>query len=299
MIATPFGEGGEVDEQALRMHLRRVVSAGCGVYLGSPGSGEGHTLSVDELRRVYEIGVEECRGRVWTGANVPEQRSAARSLAMCKVAAEAGVDIVQVYQLDGGHGMRPTVSEQERFYDTVLGGLDHTIALSVHALSGYVPPVSLITRLAERYPQVRTLNLVQVPAPYFVAARDAVGDRLVLNVHLVGVIEGLALGATGYQSAEANVAPNLARAVTERFAAGDLAGAADAFAHLTRLGSVLDQWAPSSARPIKMALKALQLPGGNGAIRPPYLLPPAAELERMRELLDATGFAAAESAAGR
>ncbi|HEX4778236.1 MAG TPA: dihydrodipicolinate synthase family protein, partial [Acidimicrobiia bacterium] len=53
---TPFTATGELDEDGLRGHLRRLASSGIGVYLGGSGSGEGYTLSRDEMRRVLEIG---------------------------------------------------------------------------------------------------------------------------------------------------------------------------------------------------------------------------------------------------
>src|SRR5436309_1150028 len=76
MAATPFDDAGQLDELALRAPLRRMVDAGVGVYLGSGGAGEGHTLSTDELARLYAIGVSECRGQVQTCANPPESRTA-------------------------------------------------------------------------------------------------------------------------------------------------------------------------------------------------------------------------------
>ena len=75
MSATPFKEDGSLDEEGLRVHLRRLVAAGNGVYLGSGGAGEGHVLTVPELRRIYDIGVEECKGKVPTYANPREPRS--------------------------------------------------------------------------------------------------------------------------------------------------------------------------------------------------------------------------------
>ena len=56
---TPFTEDGDLDEPGLRAHLRRLGVAGIGVYLAGSGSGEGYTLTRDERRRVFDVGVEE------------------------------------------------------------------------------------------------------------------------------------------------------------------------------------------------------------------------------------------------
>jgi dihydrodipicolinate synthase/N-acetylneuraminate lyase len=56
-VATTFDAEGRLDENAFRQYLQRFVENRIGVYLASGGSGEGHVLSIDELRRVYAIGV--------------------------------------------------------------------------------------------------------------------------------------------------------------------------------------------------------------------------------------------------
>jgi 4-hydroxy-tetrahydrodipicolinate synthase len=60
MVVTPMDEDGRLDEPGIRAHLQRMIDAGVGVYLGSGGSGEGHALTIEELGRLYRIGVDEC-----------------------------------------------------------------------------------------------------------------------------------------------------------------------------------------------------------------------------------------------
>jgi 4-hydroxy-tetrahydrodipicolinate synthase len=64
-ITTPFDASEEVDEAALRAEVRYLVQeAGIhGLAVGG-STGEGHTLSTDELRRIVGAAVEEARGRV-------------------------------------------------------------------------------------------------------------------------------------------------------------------------------------------------------------------------------------------
>jgi len=42
MIVTPMDDAGNLDEEGIRAHCRRMIAAGVGVYIGSGGSGEGH-----------------------------------------------------------------------------------------------------------------------------------------------------------------------------------------------------------------------------------------------------------------
>jgi hypothetical protein len=50
---------------------------------------------------------------------------------------------------------------------------------------------------------------------------------------------------------------------------------------------VVNRWAPSTARWLKMAMKVLDLPAGNGVLRRPYMLPPESEQREMLHALDA------------
>ncbi len=281
MAATPFSASGDVDEGALREHLRRMVDANVGVYLGSGGAGEGHALRPAELRRVYEVGVEECRGRVPVHANPPEPRTAASMLELARHAVAANVDVVQLYPMDAGHAMRPTAAEQETYYHDLLDAIRHPVALSVHVFAGYMAPVALLGKLCEAYPHIVAINVIGAPVSYFVELRDAVGSRIELNVRLVNAIEGYALGARGFLAAEPNIVPLLCRSIVDRTAANDVAGAGEALVRLVRLSTIVNKWAPSTARWVKMAMKVLDLPGGRGGLRKPYLMPPAPELNQM------------------
>ncbi len=61
---TPFTADKKLDEAALRKSLQRFVDAKISPYLVSGGSSEANSLTRDEVRRIYEIGVEVCKGKV-------------------------------------------------------------------------------------------------------------------------------------------------------------------------------------------------------------------------------------------
>ena len=63
-MTTPFDARGEVDEATFRSDVRHLLAAGVhGVAVGG-STGEGHTLSTDEIRRLTAIAVEEVQGRI-------------------------------------------------------------------------------------------------------------------------------------------------------------------------------------------------------------------------------------------
>jgi len=291
MSATPFSGDGGIDEGALRAHLDRMVAARIGVYLGSGGAGEGHALSEAEFARLYEIGVDVCKGRIPVYANPPEQRTAAAMKRLALLASRIGIDVVQVYPLDAGHGMRPTELELLAYYDDVLSAIETPTALSVHAVVGYVPPVSMVIGLCNRYPTIRAVNLIGVGLDYLCDLRAAIRPSIAIYVPVVGCLDAFALGADGFLGAEANIVPESCRGFLDALAAGDPVALGDAYRRLLEFSRAVAPWSPSTARWVKMCLRLLSLPGGEGGLRRPYLMPPETEMQRLAEALRALGMA--------
>jgi 4-hydroxy-tetrahydrodipicolinate synthase len=51
-MSTPFDEGGEIDEAAVRVQVRWLLDRGVHGLAAGGSTGEGHTLDTDELRRL-------------------------------------------------------------------------------------------------------------------------------------------------------------------------------------------------------------------------------------------------------
>jgi 4-hydroxy-tetrahydrodipicolinate synthase len=292
MSITPFTTSGKVDEAELRAHLRRLIDADLGVYLGSPGSGEGHALTIAETRDVYDVGVAECKGRVPVYANPREARTAAQMLSTVREAVAAGVDVVQVYQPEQGHGYRPTPAELDHYFREVIAHVDHPVALGCNPIAGYVAPVEVIERLCADFEQIVALNIVSTPPEYVVACRDRTPDRVRLFVGQIGAVAGWCLGASGIMTAAANVIPRTCARQATAFARGDLAQLREATQRIQRLYADVVHGGP---RWQKTALKVLGLPGGSGVVRGPYLPATADEEARMRLALDRLGVPEWES----
>ena len=63
-LVTPFDKSGEIDEAAMRGQIRFMLDKGVnGVCVGG-STGEGHTLNLEELRRLVEIAANEVAGKV-------------------------------------------------------------------------------------------------------------------------------------------------------------------------------------------------------------------------------------------
>lgn len=258
---TPFTEGGDLDESALRAHLRRLGTSGIGVYLAGSGSGEGYTLSRDERRRIFEIGVEALAGRVPVRAMGVEPRTAAEAIELADDAVAAGLDATQVYSLDLGHGYVPTPDEMETYLRAVLERAPGALVISTHQSVGYHYPPALLAELVGEHERIVGVNMTSNDLTYVAEVIGAVDGRV--DVHVGGpmhALRALALGAQGYLSSEGNLAPRLCVSLIDEYDRGDHDGAARAhgtimqlFAATQRLGGIVGA---------KAALQSLGAAGG-------------------------------------
>lgn len=258
---TPFRADESLDEEALRGHLRRLAAAGIGVYLAGSGSGEGYTLSPSEVRRVLEIGAEELGGKVPVRAMGVEPRTAGQVIELGRVAKDCGMEAMQLYSLDQGHGNRPRPDELERYLRDVLDHVDIPVVLSSHQAAGYWIRPDLIDALVAEYDSIIGINATNQDVMYLVDVVAAVDGRA--DVHVGGPMQAtiaLALGAQGYLSSDGNLAPRLCVSVIDRHVAGDLVGRDEAYRTLMELFTATRKHGGISAT--KGALTALGLPGG-------------------------------------
>jgi dihydrodipicolinate synthase/N-acetylneuraminate lyase len=289
-VVTTFSKDGGIDEAAQRAFLQRFVDARLGVYLCSGGQGEGHTLSRDEQRRVYEIGIDVCKGKIPVYANPPEQYTAKANIELMQLAVDCGVEAVNLYAIAGWHSMRPTELELRRYYDTILSAIRAPIAIAAQPLVGYSIKPSLIADLCNAYPHISIVNLTGVPESYFFQIKPLIKRDIQYHVPISSSMHTLMLGGTGLLGTEANVIPKTYRSYIDLFEAGDYAGANKVYEQIKRYIDYTSPWNPGPIRWIKMCMKVLKMPGGEGGIREPYQMPPEEELQRFTTGLLALGI---------
>jgi len=286
---TPFARDLSFDEAAWRAHLRRLVDAGLGVYAAGSSPGEGYALSAAELRRCLELAVEEAKGRVPVRSMGVEPRTAAQMVAHVRLAAEIGVDAVQIYSLDIGHGGRPATDTLERYFRTALEAARIPCIVSSHFFGGYVLEPELMRRLCDDYEHLVGFNVTSPEIPYLVRVLDAVGGRA--EVHVGGpmhALTALALGAQGFLSSEANYVPRTAARLIERHVAGDAPAAAAAYAMLLHCMTGMSEVPGMSVRWTKSVMGAL---GHSGVfVREPNLPIADDERARARKRVEALGL---------
>ncbi|MDE3100726.1 MAG: dihydrodipicolinate synthase family protein [Chloroflexota bacterium] len=285
MTPTTFNKDGSIDEDAFRVHLRRLVAAKTGLFLPGGGAGEGHVLTPKEMGRLYRVGVEEARGKVPVYAGCRESRSAAALLEIATEAERAGVDLIQMYQLDNGHGMIPTQREQEAYWYELLDTIKTPVAISIHYDAKFKATPEFMQRLVKKYDHIVALNVVGSAIGWFIMMRAELPERIKFYVGAPEFIMHSTLGAAGYINPSNNMIPFTCRALVDAWNREDYRMAAKANGAIQRFLAVMNQWAPSTARWVKMAMKVMGT--GNGVLRLPYVLPPEEELKKMSDQMDA------------
>jgi len=285
---TPFASDGSLDESALRAHCARLGEAGVGVYVAGSSPGEGYALSRDEVRRCLEVAVSELRDRVPVRAMGVEPRTARDMVEHVRIAADCGVEAVQIYSLDMGHGGRPDPATIERYFRTALEASRLPCVVSSHHFIGYTLEPALMRALADDYEHLIGFNVTSPDLPYHVRVLDVLEGRV--EVHVGGpmhALSALALGANGFLSTEANYAPRLCQSLIEHARSGEHASAQTAYAKIMALMAGMADVPGMSVRYVKAAMAALGL--GAPHVRDPHLPLTADELARVAKRLAALG----------
>jgi 4-hydroxy-tetrahydrodipicolinate synthase len=268
--ATTFAPDGALDEDAFRKYLQRFVDARIGVYLASAGSGESGAMTAEELRRVYRIGVDACKGKIPVHGNPPEKLSVRETLDHIRLAIEGGVEIVNVYGPAGWHGFQPTSEEIFAFFAQLLADVKHPVSISPNPNVGRVTP-STLAALCRKHGQIVAINLADQNDDYFIELKDTLARDVAINVGLTGSLEMLQLGASGVIGAEPNALPRTYRRYLDLVEAGNMAEAAAVYADLKRFIRYVAKWRGSHPRYLKMMMRVFGIRGWG--LRSPYVMP--------------------------
>ncbi len=284
MTPTPFKKNKEVDEEGFRRFLQRYIDSRIGIYLGSAGTGEAHTLTGPELERIYRIGVEECKGKIPVHANLPEEHSAGRTLEHIRRAIAAGVEVVHLYPLEGRHSMRPNPTELMAYFDNLLGPIKHPIILAVNnRMLHYEVKPATVEAICRKYKQIIGVRMSDVRESYLIELKDRINWNMEYIVMLPGSISSLMIGATGLFGSEGGIIPKTIRQFLDLYQQKRYDELVKVYAHIDRFNQYARHWGPPAPRWYKMAMRILKLPGGEGGLREPYQMFPDDEVQRFAD----------------
>jgi 4-hydroxy-tetrahydrodipicolinate synthase len=285
---TPLDADNKPDWDTYAMLIGRLIDAGITVITPNGNTGEFYALSQAETRQATQTAAETVRERgnhaellVGVGHDIATATEAARH------AGDHGARMIMIHQ-----PVHPYVSAQ--------GWIDYHVAIA-----NAVPDLGVvlyirderrtgahIVELADRAPNVVGVKYAVRDATKFAAvARDAGIDRL---TWLAGAAELTApafwaVGARGFTSGLANVAPGLARAMLDALRADDFGSAMKVWDTVRRFEEL--RLADSSADNVSVVKEALsQLGLCRADVRPPSRPLPAAIRQEITGILAAWGM---------
>lgn len=283
-MTTPFDAKEEVDEQALRAEVRHLIGEAAVHGLAVGGStGEGHTLSIHELRCVVGAAIEEARGRVpvVAGVIVDSTRQAVetgRALSDLDVAA---LQITPVHYL-----FKPTDDMTYRHFATIADRVGTPIIVYNVVSWNYCSP-DLLTRIITGVEGVIGVKQSAGDLKLTADLLLKLGDRgLVMSAVDALLYPSFCLGAHGAIAAILTAVPDPCVQLWDAVQAGDHAKARDLHAKLLHI------WNAIAGDNLPANVKcAMELQGrAAGVSRLPMSPTSEAQKVAIREALQAAGI---------
>lgn len=284
-LVTPFRADGSIDEQAHRAEVRYMVERAQVHGLAVCGStGEGHTLSTEETRRIVGWTVEEVRGRVPVIAGIITD-STQSTIDRARAVADLGVAALQVTPVH--YVFRPDDDAMVRHFAAIADGTGIPVIIyNVVPWSYLLPP--LLVRILRDAPGVigvkQSASDMKALADLLLLSEEAgIRDR----VRILSAVDALLypsfrLGSDGAVAAILSAVPEACVALWNL---GDGPEALTLHKKLLRLWNAIDAHnLPANVR------EAMRLQGREGGVpRPPMSPSNAAQAEKIRAAMAAFG----------
>lgn len=267
---TPWMADDKLDEPALRRHLRFLGRRNVGVCLGAYNTGEGLLMEPAEKRRLYEIGVEELKGKVPVFAVSLGYSSTATVIKNAKEATSIGVDGAQLYPPRPGPAASPVpLPMLERFYRDIAEAVTGPLVLGLQSenMPDRTFPIELFDKIISDYPHIKAINCTARDEAELVKVTKAFGHKIPVRCAGLGaIVANMEAGGVGYLGGEGNVAPTWINNVVTHYRRGDTAKAKEEIARVQKVSAVTRAYA------IRGEKAAVHVLGRIGPyVRRPYL----------------------------
>lgn len=282
-LITPF-RNGEIDEEALRALVERVIAGGCEGVVPCGTTGESVTINDAEHERVVRIVVEETNKRVpvFAGAGTVSTRHTIGLAKICKKAGADGLLIVCPYY------NRPTQAGLEAHFREVMKQAPlPTILYNIPGRTGVDMSVETLERLAD----VKEIVAIKEATGNVLRSAQIIaklGDRYaVLSGDDALTLPVLSVGGTGVISVTANLLPKETSDVVRLWNAGSVLEAQKL--HLRLLPVHEAMFVEANPGPVKAAIAARGYIAKE--MRLPLVWPTDASVAKVQAALTAAGLA--------
>ena len=278
-ITTCFDEQGRIDHAFMESHCRWLVDNGCTgvVLLGSLG--EGGTLTFAEKEALIQNCVKAMKGRGHVVASI-SSLTTSEAIALARSAEKAGCDALMILP---PYVYKGDWRETKAHVSAVLKATKLSCMLYNNPIAygtDFLP--EQIQELANEHSNLHSAKESSTDVRRVTAIRALIGDRLEIFIGVDdAILEGIAMGATGWIAGLANALP---RESVDLFEYGMKGKAEKAFElyrwflPLLRLDTV-----PKFVQLIKLAQQEFGV--GNARVRMPKLEIAGDELDSTRKLI--------------
>ncbi len=293
----PFHEDFSIDEAGYRKHLRDVAGVrGISAITVNAHASEAHACTLAEQERVLAITLDEVGADlpVVNGVSADGSQQAAR---IAKMAARGGAACLLVFPPNSmvmGGQLRPEMALAH--FKTIADASDLPIICFQYPLgSGLGYPFETLLRLIDEVPAIRAVkdwcNDPMAHERHINALQALPRPVNVLSTHSSWLMSSLVLGCNGLLSGAGSIIADLQVALFEAVRADDLARARALNARIYPLAQAF--YAPPLLDMHNRMKEALVMLGRleRAVVRPPLMKLSEAELERLREALDAAQIA--------
>jgi 4-hydroxy-tetrahydrodipicolinate synthase len=278
-ITTCFDPDYRVDHEFIVKHCQWLLDNGCTGIVTLGSLGEGATLTFEEKIAVLRNCVRAVNGRAPVVASV-SALTTSEAVSLAKAAADAGCDALMVlppyvYQGDWRE-MKAHVASV--FKATPLSCMLYNNPVAYG--TDFLP--EQIQELTEEYENFDAVKESSTDARRVSAVRALVGDRIEVFIGVDdAILEGVAVGATGWIAGLANALPRESVELFERAMNGNREKAFDLyrwFLPLLRMDTV-----PKFVQLIKLVQSEVAM--GNARVRAPRLELAGNELQQARRII--------------
>ncbi|MGC8787127.1 MAG: 4-hydroxy-tetrahydrodipicolinate synthase [Anaerolineae bacterium] len=281
VVCTPFTEDDELDEAALRRHIRFLLDAGVHGVIPTGSTSEFAALSEAERKKIVDITIEEVNSRVpvVVGTAAVSTRDTIMYSQYAEKAGADGVMIVPPYYC------HPTEREIYRHYQAVAESIRIPIMLYNNPwTSGVDMQPALIARLA----QIENIAYIKESSGDMRRVSEIMrlcGDKMTIFCGADNLaLEMFAMGVPGWVAAPANAIPKQCVRLYElAVEKKDFAQAKELYFKMLPFFTALESG--QFVQYVKASLEILGHPIGSP--RKPLLRPSEEEIEQLREILAA------------
>ncbi len=278
-LTTPFTEHGQVDHDFLARHAQWQVESGCIGVVPLGSLGESATLSFDEKVAVVRTLV----GALGQVPVIP---------GIGALSTGEAVRLAQAVEAEGARGLMilPPYAystdwkEMSAHFRAIAGATGLPILLYNNPIAYRTDfSAAQIAELAGEFPQIEAVKESSGDIRRLAAIQELSGDRLVLMTGIDdAIVEGLAMGVTGWIAGQVNAYPRESVALFERARAGGYAAVKelyDWFLPLLRLDTI-----PKFVQAIKLTQQCVGW--GSERVRAPRLALEGAEREAALKVIE-------------